>query len=695
MRVRAVEPVHESERFTQDSMFRVLSPHGDAVLMATTATINLLPEHLDRAKARSPSPLQEDCEDYECYEDIPEVPEEFEDIPMYAGTPEKETDVKMVEDDCIQLLAFACKSNTLHVSDENFNVNKAMLESNLDGPECMHSSVGVKALREKLNQQIASVSPLCSSATPARVQMSSQRTPTATREVRSHMQCAAVKAPQERTPEVMDGEQVKNSGERFPSPPIRKQFEELDAEKSVDTSADGIGGLQMSSENSAEFGATEDERLEIVQEVDCCLQLSDAPSDSPEMQVVRPDDAYSEDRYAPMDAIPSESLKSMVIVFSEDDHDSKALTMNDHARAEYAAMTEICTARLPAPPQQVQPDQDDEQEVEYSNEEIQAIANVLLNPKHKAVAETPRYSTPCKINAHIRQALQEIHYSPTPRASSMLQQLRKKETRCRKVPTPQAPKGSILGLQPGRSLMPVSGLHCANLAALVTVAAAMSPHKKNNTQHSRRSKMPQGKGGQAANRAALAEMASSKSRKLALFHQPELSQADSQRQKSMWAGHVSKYGDKAKERFEEFEAIPAPLLVAIDDSMVDGSLVIDGLQDSIDGLQASLSSDEGDVEIADKVLGNLKNDESIYTSFTHDKDDDSDDEIFPEHAATQLMDHHVDQKIGRIHQTQVFPLASLCLVLLGVSIDFPLCLVSFQIHTKEQGAKKSAPVVAF
>jgi len=243
--------------------------------------------------------------------------------------------------------------------------------------------------------------------------------------------------------------------------------------------------------------------------------------------------------------------------------------------------------------------------------------------------------------------------------------------------------------------MPVSGLHCANLAALVTVAAAMSPHKKNNTQHSRRSKMPQGKGGQAANRAALAEMASSKSRKLALFHQPELSQADSQRQKSMWAGHVSKYGDKAKERFEEFEAIPAPLLVAIDDSMVDGSLVIDGLQDSIDGLQASLSSDEGDVEIADKVMGNLKNDESIYTSFTHDKDDDSDDEIFPEHAATQLMDHHVDQKIGRIHQTQVFPLASLCLVLLCVYIDFPLFLVIFQIHTKEQGAKKSAPVVAF
>ena len=67
---------------------------------------------------------------------------------MYAETHEKETNVKMVEDDCIQLLAFACKSNTLHVSDENFNANKAVIESDLDGPECMHSSVGVKALRE-------------------------------------------------------------------------------------------------------------------------------------------------------------------------------------------------------------------------------------------------------------------------------------------------------------------------------------------------------------------------------------------------------------------------------------------------------------------------------------------------------------------------------------------------------------------
>ena len=71
--------------------------------------------------------------------------------------------------------------------------------------------------------------------------------------------------------------------------------------------------------------------------------------------------------------------------------------------------------------------------------------------------------------------------------------------------------------------------------------------------------------------------------------------------------------------------------------------MVEGLQDSIDGLQASISSEE---EV-------LEGDESIYTSFTQELNDDSDDEIFPEETQADHVDYQVQDKVDKIHHTQV------------------------------------------
>ena len=584
--------------------------------------------------SRSPSPLDED------YEDIPAA-EEYDDVPEYSmNFSLSQPDLPQTGTASQFQTEFGCCSPqalSKSITDENFNINKDTIEnSDPDEPECMQGLIGVKALRDKINKQVTS-SPKADS-TPKK----QSKIPAATREVRSHVQLAAMKATEASAPAAADLQNEDVAQQRFPSPPIRKQFEQLDAASSIDASPDdadeGIGGLQMSAENSVE--SVEEETpgetasATHVQE----LQLSENFSE----EVVAEDDADGEhdvdtDDYAQfqqvVDAVSSASLEPIVRVFSDDDQDSKALTINDHARANLAAMTVKCTARMPALPPKVQADGDEPQDV-YSSEEIQAIAEVLLNPKKKCTSETSRLATPSKINSHMREALRDIHHSPTPRASSMSEKFRQREVGCNKIPTPKAPKGSILGCEPGRSLMPVAGLKAANMAALATINAAMSPHKKNNTQHSRRSKMPN-MGLQAANRAAFAEMNSSKTRKLALFQQA-VSSADCDTRYCVRAGNTS-----LNEEDEESNARDRSTLEYSRD--MEAPAIVEGLQDSIDGLQASISSEE---EVRE-------GDESIYTSFTQELDDDSDDEIFPEETQADHVDYEVRDKVDKIHHTQV------------------------------------------
>jgi hypothetical protein len=197
------------------------------------------------------------------------------------------------------------------------------------------------------------------------------------------------------------------------------------------------------------------------------------------------------------------------------------------------------------------------------------------------------------------------------------------------------------------------------MAALATVNASMSPHLKNNIQHSRRSKMPD-KGHEAADRAAFSEVKSIRTRKLALFTQPELSTEEQEMQKQKWAEYVCKYGDKAKLRFEEScndEHIPAPIFVQVDDSVDTnyGPVVIEGLQESIDGLQESIDGLQGsfssEEKVGDGTMQLLKNDESVDAL---QQDDLSDDEICPEFAHRIQIDYAVQEKVDKIRQTQVF-----------------------------------------
>jgi hypothetical protein len=630
------------------------------------ATVEALQAMDDRS--RSPTP------DYEEFQDIPEVPEVFDDIPMFS--PEKSPEPAATEGaaECaksIEILRNSCGPISLQakeVCDENFNVNREELDFNdPDGPECMHSRVGVKALRDKLNK-MACDSPRCD-GTPSKVTKTKETTRVTTREVRTHEKPTALRMSILATQD--DQPQDTVAANEFPSPPKRQLFEELDAQETAHASVDAMPVLQMSSEDCENrsfgmgegCGATPDQGNPEVSDLqEAGLQICDSPE--PHATNGSEDgesNAFSQHQDGSFDATPAQTLSRVVKVFSENDHDSQALTPNDHARATIAAMKAKCTARMPAPPPKVQASEE-HNEVEYSNEEIEALADALLNPTKKKVAETPRTTTPSKINNHLREALKEIHYSPSARASAMLQKLRQKELFCRKVPAPKAPKGSILGLQPGRSLMPVDGLAAANMAALATVNASMSPHLKNNIQHSRRSKMPD-KGHEAADRAAFSEVKSIRTRKLALFTQPELSTEEQEMQKKKWAEYVSKYGDMAKSRFEEScnnEQIPAPIFVQVDDSVDTnyGPVVIEGLQESIDGLQDSFSSEEGG---GDYTMQASKDDESIDAL---QQDDLSDDEICPEFAHRIQIDYAVQEKVDKIRMTQVFfVVRPFCLVL--------------------------------
>ena len=592
-----------------------------------------------QAASRSPSP------DYEDYEDIPEVPEVYEDIPAFETTPQSEVIHPLpISESSGKSCSAIMTSPPEQVHDENFNVNKEQLDSsNPDALEYMHSSVGVKALRDRLNQM--------ASDSPARdfSPNKSFTSPVTTREVRTHLQ--------QTVPNVTPTKQDENSEssdnilqKKFPSPPIREKFDELDAGKCSAASIDNIGGLQMSSEHSEMSDEEENEVHQVTViglEENACLQTCDLTDSTQINEVV--DDRYLDLQRGTVDFTASKSLESMVKVFSEENHDSKRLVPVDHARATLSAMKEKCIARLPAPPTKLQAYDAEEEEAQYSNEEIQAIADVLLNPAKKAVVEVPRTATPSKINGLLREALQDIHYSPSPRASAMLQKLRQKELLCKKVPTPKVPRGSVTGLQPGRSLMPVAGLQAANMAALATVNASMSPHLKNNTQHSRRSKMPS-KGAQAADRAALADLTSTKTRKLALFQQA-MSPADAELQKQKWAEYVSKYGAKDEDIFEENskdDDIFAPAFVSHDSQYIqNASVVIDGLQDSIDGLQASFSSDEGE-DNAECIEDKYGQADACF-----EQDASSDDEIFPEETPREFVDHDVQEKIDTIHKNQV------------------------------------------
>jgi hypothetical protein len=627
------------------------------------ATVEALQAMDDRS--RSPTP------DYEEFHDIPEVPEVYEDIPVFS--PEKSPEPDATEDaaECarprsIEILRKSCSPISLpakEVYDENFNVNREELDFNdPDGPECLHSRVSVKALRDKLNQ-MACGSPKCE-GTPSKV----TKTKETTREVRTHEKPTALSMSILSTT-LDDRSQGTVAGNEFRSPPNRQLFEELDAQETAHASVDALEGLQDSEDGENRSFRMDDGREATPGQGN--QQNSDLQAeglqicDSPEPHATKESEdgesnAFSQYQDGSVDATPAQTLSRVVKVFSENlnDHDSQALTPNDHARATIAAMKAKCTARMPAPPPKVQ-ESDEDIEVEYSNEEIEALADALLNPTKKKVPETPRTTTPSKINNHLREALKEIHYSPSARASAMLQKLRQKELFCKKVPAPKAPKGSILGLQPGRSLMPVDGLAAANMAALATVNASMSPHLKNNIQHSRRSKMPD-KGHEAADRAAFSEVKSIRTRKLALFTQPELSTEEQEMQKQKWAEYVCKYGDKAKLRFEEScndEHIPAPIFVQVDDSVDTnyGPVVmeglqesIDGLQESIDGLQGSFSSEE---KVGDGTMQLLKNDESVDAL---QQDDLSDDEICPEFAHRIQIDYAVQEKVDKIRQTQVF-----------------------------------------
>jgi hypothetical protein len=106
------------------------------------ATVEALQAMDDRS--RSPTP------DYEEFHDIPEVPEVYEDIPVFS--PEKSPEPDATEDaaECarprsIEILRKSCSPISLpakEVYDENFNVNREELDFNdPDGPECLHSRV--------------------------------------------------------------------------------------------------------------------------------------------------------------------------------------------------------------------------------------------------------------------------------------------------------------------------------------------------------------------------------------------------------------------------------------------------------------------------------------------------------------------------------------------------------------------------
>jgi hypothetical protein len=384
-------------------------------------------------------------------------------------------------------------------------------------------------------------------------------------------------------------------------------------------------------------------------------------------------------------------------------------------------MREKCTARLPAPQTKILADNFEKETLQYSNEEVEAIADVLLNPKKDATAvpDTPRSKALPKINDHMREALRDIHYSPSPRASSMLMKLRKKEVGCKKVPVPKVPKGSFLGVEPGRSLMPVEGVQNANVAALITVSQTMSPHKSNNVQHSRRSKMPS-KGQGAADRAALAEVKLCKTRKIALFAQMEALPVLTPRGPPQQQKNLSEYTSKTKDDNNEvYEAMPEPKseemridlsdgiayplesfleVYGVEDGLnrwanaavaldmhdescygpaIDGHALdmhdescygpaIDGLQD-IDGLQASFSS-ESSIEIEGEM------DTESYAPLARELQDDShDSEIFPEEATICAVDHRVQEKVEKMQKTQVV------LVLLNPRfVHFPLVHLSLR-----------------
>ena len=159
----------------------------------------------------------------------------------------------------------------------------------------------------------------------------------------------------------------------------------------------------------------------------------------------------------------------------------QVLTTSNHKHETWSAINTSKTPEQQFPPHQKEDNPGNREAVQYSDAEIQAMAEELL-PKKKAAAHSP----PSKINSHLREALADIHDSPSARASSTVQRLRKREEGCQKIPTPQVPKGSAVGLQAGRSLMPVAGLHAANQAALVTVSVH-TPKRNANAQHVRQS----------------------------------------------------------------------------------------------------------------------------------------------------------------------------------------------------------------
>ena len=155
----------------------------------------------------------------------------------------------------------------------------------------------------------------------------------------------------------------------------------------------------------------------------------------------------------------------------------QVLTTSNHEHESWAAINTSKTPEAQFPPHEKEDNPGNREAVQYSEAEIRVMAEELL-PKKKAAA----HSTPSKINSHLREALTDIHNSPSARASSTVQRLRQREEGCRKIPTPQVPKGSAVGLQAGRSLMPVAGLHAANQAALVTVSVH-TPKKNANARH--------------------------------------------------------------------------------------------------------------------------------------------------------------------------------------------------------------------
>ena len=350
---------------------------------------------------------------------------------------------------------------------------------------------------------------------------------------------------------------------------------------------------------------------------------------------------------------PHNSIGYPVKVFSEDKQDGKELTANDHARATLTAMKAKCTVNITLPlPPKVQADEEHEDDPRFSAEDIRAITDVLLHPARNLTSDDMSRVSEVdlsKINAHIREAVKEIHHSPSVRASSMLKKFREKEAGCTKVPTPTIPRGSILGLQPGRSLMPVSGLRAANNAALVTIAA-ISPLKNSTVQHSGRSKMPKSDGGlQAANRAAFEKVNSSK------IQQPNASQGniDLQKKDSSVSDHVN-----ASLEINQKGAQCEPVVFNGLDTR------IHGLQPSeIDGFQVEICSDEEDV-----------GDDA-------EEHEDGTDEFV---SVSSLVDHQLDEKIEKICQNEVrsvclLPLCLLCRLVFALLPVMPMntCLCTF------------------